>query len=57
MALDIAKRSVRGSLILFASNLAATGVNAVTIIVVARLLGPAGYGTYSEGLDLGGSQQ
>lgn len=57
MALDIAKRSVRGSLILFASNLAATGVNAVTIIVVARLLGPAGYGTYSLALVIPGILQ
>jgi O-antigen/teichoic acid export membrane protein len=57
MALDIAKRSVRGSLILFASNLAATAINAVTIIVVARLLGPAGYGTYSLALVIPGILQ
>jgi O-antigen/teichoic acid export membrane protein len=50
MALDIAKRSVRGSLILFTSNLAATAVNAITIIVVARLLGATNYGIYSLAL-------
>ena len=47
MALEIAKRSVRGSLILFASNMTATVMNAVTVIVVARLLGPTSYGIYS----------
>ena len=50
MALDIAKRTVRGSLVLFVSNLAATIMNAVTLIVVARLLGPTGYGNYSLAL-------
>ena len=47
MSLDIAKRSVKGSLILFASNLSATAVNAVAGILVARLLGPSGYGMYN----------
>jgi len=57
MALDIAKRSVRGSLILFASNLAATAINAVTIIVVARLLGASDYGIYSLALVIPGILQ
>jgi O-antigen/teichoic acid export membrane protein len=50
MALNIAKRSVRGSIILFISNLAATAINAVTVIIIARLLGPTGYGNYSLAL-------
>jgi O-antigen/teichoic acid export membrane protein len=50
MALDIAKRSVRGSLILFATNLTATLINLVSLILIARLLGPEGYGTYSLAL-------
>lgn len=57
MALDIAKRSVRGSLILFASNLAATAINALTVILVARLLGPTGYGIYSLALVIPGILQ
>jgi O-antigen/teichoic acid export membrane protein len=50
MALDIAKRTVRGSLILFAANMTATAVNAVIVIIIARLLGPTGYGNYSLAL-------
>jgi O-antigen/teichoic acid export membrane protein len=50
MALDIAKRSVKGSLILLVSNLSATLINAVAIILMARLLGPSRYGTYSLAL-------
>jgi O-antigen/teichoic acid export membrane protein len=57
MALDIAKRSVRGSLILFASNLAATAINAITIILVARLLGASDYGIYSLALVIPGILQ
>lgn len=57
MALDIAKRSVKGSLILFVSNLSATLVNAVAIILVARLLGPSGYGTYTLALLIPGLLQ
>lgn len=48
--IDVAKRSARGSLILFAGNFVATALNAVAIILVARLLGPDGYGTYSLSL-------
>jgi O-antigen/teichoic acid export membrane protein len=57
MALDIAKRSVKGSLILMVSNLAATLVNAVAVIIVARLLGPSGYGTYKLALLIPGLLQ
>jgi len=46
MALAIAKQSVRGSLILFVSNLIATLVSVIALILVARLLGPSEYGTY-----------
>ena len=46
MALDIARQSVKGSLILFVSNLSATLINVIAVILVARLLGPSGYGTY-----------
>ena len=48
--MDIAKRSVRGSIILFVSNFAATAISAVTVILIARLLGPTGYGDYSLAL-------
>ncbi len=45
--IDVAKQSARGSLILFAGNFLDTAINAVAIILVARLLGPDGYGTYT----------
>jgi O-antigen/teichoic acid export membrane protein len=48
--IDVAKQSARGSLILFAGNFLATAINAVAIIIVARLLGPDGYGAYSLSL-------
>ncbi len=57
MALDIAKRSVRGSLILFVSNLTATAINAVSVILIARLLGPTDYGVYSLALVIPGILQ
>jgi O-antigen/teichoic acid export membrane protein len=50
MALEIAKRSVKGSLILFFSNLSATLILLVAVIIVARLLGPSGYGEYKLAL-------
>ena len=49
-SIDVAKQSARGSLILFIGNFLATAVNAVAIIIMARLLGPDGYGTYSLSL-------
>jgi len=57
MALEIAKQSVRGSLILSVSNLTATAINAVTLFLVARLLGPTGYGIYSLALIIPGILQ
>jgi O-antigen/teichoic acid export membrane protein len=48
--IDVAKQSARGSLILFVGNFLATAVNAVAIIIMARLLGTDGYGTYSLSL-------
>jgi O-antigen/teichoic acid export membrane protein len=47
---EVAKKSARGSLILFIGNFLATVFNAIAIILVARLLGPSEYGTYSLSL-------
>lgn len=43
----VAQESARGTLVLFAGNLAYTGITAVTAIFLARLLGPDGYGVYT----------
>lgn len=43
----IAKESARGSVVLFAGNLVATGFSAIGSILIARFLGPADYGLYS----------
>ena len=48
--LQIARLSVRGSLVLFFSQLVSTVVSAAALILVARLLGPASYGVYSLAL-------
>jgi len=55
--LDIAKRSVRGSLVLFIGNFAATAISAITLILIARLLGPTDYGVYSLALVIPGLLQ
>lgn len=47
---EIARRSTRGSVILFAGNFLSTAILAVSSIVIARLLGPAGYGSYTLAL-------
>ena len=47
LPLEIARRSIRGSLTLVAANLGSAGINTLTLILVSRLLGPAGYGVYS----------
>jgi O-antigen/teichoic acid export membrane protein len=44
---EIARRSTRGSLVIFAGNFLSTAILAVSSIVIARLLGPASYGSYS----------
>ena len=44
---EIAQRSVRGSLFLLVGNLLSTAILAVSSIIIARLLGPASYGSYS----------
>ena len=44
---EIAQRSTRGSVILFAGNFLSTVFLAVSSIVVARLLGPSSYGSYT----------
>jgi stage V sporulation protein B len=43
----VAQESARGTLILFAGNLAYTAITAVAGIFIARLLGPNGYGLYT----------
>jgi O-antigen/teichoic acid export membrane protein len=48
--IDIAKRSVRGSLVLFVGSFSSTLISAVTIFLIARLLGLANYGIYSLAL-------
>jgi hypothetical protein len=44
---EVAEAGVRGGLFLFAGNTVATVILAVGSIVIARLLGPEGYGLYS----------
>jgi stage V sporulation protein B len=51
---DIARRSVRGSLVLFSGNFGATGVLAIAVILIARLLGPTDFGTYTLALVIPG---
>jgi O-antigen/teichoic acid export membrane protein len=48
--IDIARRSTKGSLILFGGNLISTGIIAVSSVVIARLLGPDAYGAYTLAL-------
>jgi O-antigen/teichoic acid export membrane protein len=47
---EIARSSIRGSLILFLGNLGHTGASAISIVFIARLLGPADYGVYTLAL-------
>lgn len=47
MSIDVARESARGSLILFLGNLVSTILSAVATILIARLLGPSGYGLYT----------
>lgn len=44
---EIARQSVRGSLILFVGNFVSTAISAAAIILIARLLGPPQYGVYT----------
>src|SRR2546425_4011902 len=44
---EVARRSASGSLILFGGNIVSNGISAITVLVIARLLGPAGYGAYA----------
>jgi O-antigen/teichoic acid export membrane protein len=48
--LQIARLSVRGSLVLFLGQFVSTVVSAAALILVARLLGPASFGIYSLAL-------
>jgi O-antigen/teichoic acid export membrane protein len=43
----IAQRAARGGLYLFIGNASSTVILAVGTIIVARLLGPSGYGLYT----------
>jgi len=45
--MHVAKKSAQGSIVLFAGNLTATAIQTVASILVARLLGPENYGSYS----------
>ena len=47
---EIAKKSTHGSLVLFAGSVLSTLILAVSAIVIARLLGPDGYGSYTLAL-------
>ena len=47
---QIAQRSVRGSLILFVGNFLQALIAAISVIIVARLLGPGNYGVYTLSL-------
>ena len=44
---EIAQRSTRGSFALFVGTLLSALISAVTVIVIARLLGPSEYGAYT----------
>jgi len=45
--LQVAKKSAQGSIVLLAGNLTATIGQTVASILIARLLGPDNYGSYS----------
>jgi len=47
---EIAKKSTHGSLVLFAGSVLSTLILAISAIVIARLLGPDGYGSYALAL-------
>ncbi len=44
---SVAQATSRGSFILFAGNFVSTGILTIATIVIARLLGPPGYGAYT----------
>jgi O-antigen/teichoic acid export membrane protein len=44
---EIARRSTRGSVALFAGNFLTTAISFVAIVIIARLLGPGNYGVYT----------
>lgn len=45
--MHVARKSAQGSIVLFAGNLTATAGQTVASILIARLLGPDNYGSYS----------
>jgi O-antigen/teichoic acid export membrane protein len=46
-SITVAQASAKGTLILFVGNLVSTGVVTIATIIIARLLGPGGYGIYT----------
>ncbi len=52
--IEIARQSARGSFALFLGNLLTTIISVVTVVILARLLGPEGYGLYTVALILPG---
>jgi O-antigen/teichoic acid export membrane protein len=48
--IDIARRSTKGSVALFTGNFFSTIVAAISAIIIARLLGPDNYGSYTLAL-------
>ncbi|MHB8565673.1 MAG: oligosaccharide flippase family protein [Nitrososphaerales archaeon] len=50
--IDLARRSTRGSVLIFVGSLTSTALLAITSIIIARLLGPANYGIYTLSLVL-----
>ncbi len=46
-SVSVAQESARGTLILLVGNVLSTGITTVTVVFIARLLGPDGYGVYT----------
>ncbi len=47
---EVAKQSVRATFILTTGNVVSTGILTVTVLIIARLLGPSNYGQYTLAL-------
>jgi O-antigen/teichoic acid export membrane protein len=54
-AVTVGKESLKSSVVLLGGNLISTAMLAATAIIIARLLGPAGYGEYTLALVLPGT--
>lgn len=55
--MQVAERSTRGGLVLFAANTVSAGIAAVAVILIGRLLGPGNYGLFSLAVAVGGALQ